>query len=340
MKCIHFRYPFIFMLLIGIFIGSCGNKEGDDSEGDQQNATQEKNIKGPDFNKDSAYYFIKKQVNFGPRVPNTPSHARTAEWLINKMEAYADKVKVQEGKVTAYNGKTLGIKNIRATFNPDKNKKVLLCAHWDTRPFADMDTVNKDKPIPGANDGGSGTGVLLEIARKLSQRSPAIGVEIILFDAEDYGAPEGKQKRGQDNGYCLGSQYWAKRIDPNKYFVDYGILLDMVGAKKAIFKREGYSAQHAPQIMDKVWSTAYDLGYSGKFSYEKSPPVMDDHVNLIKHANIPTINIIDYDPQRPKGFGHYWHTHDDDMDIISKQTLKAVGQTVLATLFREKGLEN
>lgn len=338
------KVSMLICFLIALGMGSCnGSQENSETSGADTNKNAEKGVRQevnvPDFNEDSAYHFIQKQVDFGPRVPNTETHEETAQWLKTKLTSYADKVRVLDNKVTAFNGKTLYIKNIRATFGPNKAKKVLLCAHWDTRPFADMDTARTDQPIPGANDGGSGTAVLLEIARQINQKEPDIGVEIILFDGEDYGAPQGKQKRGQDNGYCLGSEQWAKSINSNKYFADYGILLDMVGAKNAVFKREGYSTEHASQVVDKVWNTAYDLGYSNRFSFQKTGPVMDDHVNVIRHANIPTINIIDYDTQRPNGFRDYWHTHDDDMSIISKGTLKAVGQTVLTTIFKEKGIE-
>jgi len=333
----RFHIPLLLLFLTGACSSNQQASE-EDGQSDKAKSQSQETVQAPEFNADSAYHFIEKQVNFGPRVPNTKPHAQAAHWLTRKMKHYADRVKVQEGEVTAFNGKTLQIQNIRASFNPDKTKKILLCAHWDTRPFADMDSVNQDKPIPGANDGGSGVGVLLEIARQLSRKAPAVGVEILLFDAEDYGAPKGKQKRGKDSRYCLGSAYWAKRIDPNQYFADYGILLDMVGSKNAVFKREGYSTRHAPQIIDKVWNIAYNLEYSGYFSYQKTGPVMDDHVNLIRYANIPTINIIDFDSQREHGFRDYWHTHDDDMSVISRKTLKAVGQTVLTNLFREDGV--
>lgn len=318
-----------------MLLAACGGSEKNNeqtSSNGQQAILPEVN-----FSADSAYAYIEKQVKFGPRVPNTSSHRRTAKWLTQTLQRFADTVQVQKGEVKAYNGKTLFIRNIRASFNPELNKRVLLCAHWDTRPFADQDTARKDEPIPGANDGGSGTGVLLEIARQLNQKNPGIGVEIVLFDAEDYGAPESKQKRGKDNKFCLGSKYWAERIDENQYFAEYGILLDMVGAKNATFMREGYSLEHAPQVVDKIWSNASRLGHDRYFSYQKTKPVMDDHVNIIRKAGIPTANIIDYSNDRTNGFGDYWHTHRDDMDLISRKTLQAVGETVLTVLYQEGG---
>lgn len=322
----------ISLLLVG-----CGNA-GDQDKGSSDNArTSEADKQLPDvsFNADSAYYYIKKQVSFGPRVPNTPSHEETANWLTRKLKQYADTVQVQKGEVTAYNGKTLFIKNIRASFNPDAQKQLLLGAHWDTRPFADRDTTRTDEPIPGANDGGSGTAVLLEIARQLHKKDPEVGINIVLFDAEDYGAPEAQQKRGTDNKFCLGSAYWAKRINEDKYWADYGILLDMVGAKDANFLREGYSLKHAPRVVDKIWSTAHQLGHDQFFSYTKTRPVMDDHVNVIRKAGIPMANIIDYNHRRPNGFGDYWHTHNDNLNLISRKTLNAVGETVMTVIRQE-----
>lgn len=317
-------------------MAGCGGGS-DQSANDRSGATQrqQEELEPAPFNADSAYAYIQKQVDFGPRVPNTAAHRRTASWLTQTLQRFADTTSVQKGEVTAYNGKTLYIRNIKAVFNPEASKQVLLCAHWDTRPFADRDTVRQDEPIPGANDGGSGTGVLLEIARQLSRNDPGIGVKIVLFDAEDYGAPESQQKTGSSNKFCLGSRYWGKRINENRYFADYGILLDMVGAENATFMREGFSLQKAPQVVDKVWGTASQLGHTDYFSFQKTKPVMDDHVNVIREAGIPTANIIDYSSRRENGFGAYWHTHGDNMDIISRNTLRAVGETVLTTLYKE-----
>lgn len=328
-----------FFILIGIslLLGGCGKSGDKDNSNADNGRKDEADKKLPDvsFSADSAYYYIKKQLSFGPRVPNTPSHKQAAKWLTRKLKVYADTVRVQEGEVTAFNGKTLFIKNIMASFNPDAQKQLLLAAHWDTRPFADQDTTRTDEPIPGANDGGSGTAVLLEIARQLHKKTTDIGIKIILFDAEDYGAPESQQKRGKDNKFCLGSAYWAKRINEDKYYADYGILLDMVGAKNATFLREGYSLKYAPKVVDKVWSVAHQIGHGQFFSYKKTRPVMDDHVNVIKKAGIPMANIIDYDHRRPNGFGDYWHTHEDDLSLISRKTLNAVGETVMTVIRRE-----
>ncbi len=327
--------------IVGIvfLLAGCGTSNDKNNSGNSRGSKEESDKKLPEvsFSADSAYQYVKKQLSFGPRVPNTPGHKQAARWLTQKLRNYADTVRVQKGEVEAYNGKTLFIKNIRASFNPDADKQLLLGAHWDTRPFADRDTTRTQEPIPGANDGGSGTAVLLEVARQLHENNPDVGINIILFDAEDYGAPEAQQKRGKDNKFCLGSAYWAKRIKEDKYWADYGILLDMVGAKNATFLREGYSLKQAPRVVDKIWSVAHQLGHGSLFSYTKTRPVMDDHVNVTRKAGIPMANIIDYNHRRPNGFGDYWHTHDDDLSLISRKTLKAVGETVL-TVIREESM--
>ena len=192
-----------------------------------------KTVEVPSFNADSAYNFIADQVAFGPRVPNTKGHIACADYLIEKLNSYCDTVIVQEAKLTAFDGNVLNSKNIIASFKPKRAKRVMLCAHWDTRPFADQDSTNKNIAIEGANDGGSGVGVLLEIARQFSLKKPDIGVDIILFDSEDYGQPSESEYPRMEHSYCLGSQYWATHLHKDNYFAKFGILLDMVGGENA-----------------------------------------------------------------------------------------------------------
>lgn len=285
------------------------------------------NVDVPDFNADQSYAYIEKQVAFGPRVPGTPEHVACRDWMKSELERFADKVEIQESTVKAFNGTTLPIYNVIASFNPDVKKRILLCAHWDTRPFADEDTKDQDKPIDGANDGGSGVGVLIEIANQLKQNPVELGVDIVLFDTEDYG------KSGYADSYALGSQYWGKEAKKSGYKAEYGILLDMVGAKNALFYQEGLSRKHAQHVLDKVWKAANSAGQSSFFSYEPVSELTDDHKYVMFYTGIPTIDIIQF--ERFNGFGSFWHTHDDNMDIISKRTLKAVGQTVLQVLYQE-----
>jgi len=289
-----------------------------------------KTIPVPDFNADSAYFYIEQQVAFGPRVPNTASHDSCADFLIDKLNSFKFEVTTQKGIVKAFDGTQLNITNIIAQINPGAKNRIMLCAHWDTRPFADQDVINKTEPIEGANDGGSGVGVLLEIARQVGLSKPHIGVDIILFDGEDYG------KSTVSNSYCLGAQYWAENLPITNYYPKYGILLDMVGAENALFYLEGYSMQFAPHVIKHVWKTAAKLGYSHHFVFRKTNPTTDDHLYVNTIAKIPCIDIIQHDPTTTTGFGAYWHTHNDNMSVINKNTLKAVGQTLLEVIYTEQ----
>lgn len=295
-------------------------------------------VNAPEFNADSAYKYIAKQVAFGPRVPNTPAHYATGEWIIQKLKAYGAKVEVQEFQMRAFDGKMLNLRNIIASYNPDAANRVLLAAHWDTRPFADKDANDPKKPIDGANDGASGVGVLLEIARTIhtSQQKPEVGVDLIFFDGEDYGQPDDSEFAYQDDTWCLGSQYWSKNKHNPGYRANYGILLDMVGAEGAKFAREGTSMQYAKEIVDKVWKAGNSLGYSDYFKYVNAPAITDDHSYVNAWGNIRMIDIIEYNMNNPDDyFGPYHHRHTDNMDVISRNTLKAVGQTVLHVLYNE-----
>jgi Zn-dependent M28 family amino/carboxypeptidase len=211
----------------------------------------------------------------------------------------------------------------------------MLFAHWDSRPFADNDTKDRAKPIDGANDGGSGVGVLLEVARQLQIQQPEIGVDIMFFDAEDYGQPSGDMRKRKSGTWCLGSQYWARQPHRENYQANFGILLDMVGAPNAKFTREHISMTFAPHIVEKVWDVAASLGHGGYFDYQQTRHVgEDDHLYINKIRRIPSIDIIQYDATTG-AFAPHWHTHDDNMDVIDKKTLAAVGETVLATVIQE-----
>ena len=211
-------------------------------------------------------------------------------------------------------------------------------AHWDTRPFADHDEVEnmRDIPIDGANDGGSGVGVLLEIARHFKENPTYPGIDIIFFDAEDYGIPEHKNVPHKDDTWCLGSQYWGKNPHKRNYHARFGILLDMVGAQNAQFYKEQYSLYFAENLVDKIWKTAAKIGYGQWFNTSTGGWIIDDHVYVYQYLKIPCVNIIQHDPTTETRFGFYWHTHKDNMENIDKNTLKAVGQTVLEVIYGEK----
>ncbi|MBA3899378.1 MAG: M28 family peptidase [Bacteroidetes bacterium] len=328
----------LIMMMIMASIFSCmppGDERPEQTKPRPKDGPPLVKVIAPQFIADSAFAFIEKQVSFGPRVPNTKAHAQTADWLMKKLESYGLNVIVQEAKLKAFDNTILNAKNIIAEHNPDAKNRILLMAHWDTRPFADQDTKERTKPIDGANDGASGVGVLLEIARLISQQPPNVGIDIILFDAEDYGQPEGTMIPQQSDTYALGSQHWSKNPHRPGYKPRYGILLDMVGAEGAIFTKEGISMQYAPHVVNKVWGIAREIGFGEYFIDKKTGYITDDHYYVNTIIGIPSIDIIQYDPETASKFGHYWHTHLDNMDIIDKNTLKAVGQVVLETIYRE-----
>lgn len=330
----------ILYLLIASVFWSCSNKaavaESEHSSGQPVIAQASKRI--PAFNADSAYLFVQRQVDFGPRVPNTSAHKQCGIYLAGELKRFGAQVHEQEMVLTAYDGTKLESKNIIGVFHAEKEKRVLLCAHWDSRPYSDEDPQkeNQRKPIDGADDGASGVGVLLEIARQLQQYEPTIGVDVIFFDAEDYGIPDfARSQYGYQSGtWCLGSRFWGKNPHKKGYKADFGILLDMVGAKDAVFYKEYISMRHAARYVDKVWETARNLGLGKYFINAEGGGITDDHEAVMEETGIPCLDIINYDPQSEKGFREHWHTQDDNMKNIDKEVLKAVGQTVLEVVYR------
>lgn len=317
-----------------LLLSACDDSPKVSSSPAKQKSTTKK-VNRPNFNADSAYHFVEKQVSFGPRVPNTESHQMTKDYLSAKLEQYGFTLQNQEFKATAFNGQTLKLTNVIGSYQIENPNRILLFAHWDTRPFADQDVKDKNKPIDGANDGGSGVGVLLEVARQVQKVQPKIGLDIIFFDGEDYGQPSGGMTQRQARTWCLGSQHWGKTPHVPNYTARYGILLDMVGAKDAFFTKEGISMYYAPDVVEKVWNNALQLGHSKHFVFQETNHVgEDDHLYVNQLRNIPSIDIIQYDPDT-RAFGKHWHTHEDNMNIIDKSTLQAVGETVLFTIFKE-----
>lgn len=292
-------------------------------------------VETPSFNADSAYLYVQQQVDFGPRVISSKGWEACGDFLVKKLQQYTPHVQEQNAPITTYDGKQHTLRNIIASFSPEKNNRILLCAHWDTRHVADYDTVNTHDPIMGANDGGSGVAVLIETARQLAKQNSRLGIDIILFDAEDYGQPQNDHHPAQADSWCIGSQYWSKNPHKQDYYAQYGILLDMVGAPDAIFTHEAVSKHFGASILKKVWKIAHESGYGKYFSYQPTPQIMDDHYYVNTLAHIPTIDIIEYDPATETGFNKHWHTHGDDMNNISKETLGAVGQTLLNVIYAE-----
>ena len=318
--------------IIMLFIFSCSTEP---QQKKKEVSDPKLKIDVPVFNADSAYIFVEKQVSFGPRVISSKAWKNCAIWLEKKFRTYTPDVIVQEAAITTYDGKNHTLKNIIASFSQEKVNRIALFAHWDSRHIADHDTENQNSPILGANDGGSGVGVLLELARQFSIKNPKIGVDIILFDAEDYGQPENSNFPIMQDSWCLGSQHWSKTPHQANYNARFGILLDMVGAKNASFYMEGNSSYFASSILQKVWKKGHEIGFGKYFEYKNGPEIMDDHVYVNILAHIPTIDIIEYDPSSESHFNKHWHTHKDDMNNIDRETLNAVGQTLLEVVYRE-----
>ncbi|MDH5476129.1 MAG: M28 family peptidase [Cyclobacteriaceae bacterium] len=324
---------YIVYIVIGLHLISCS-----DAKKERAVVVKEEKplLQAPSFNADSAYAFIKKQVDFGPRVPNSAEHVAAGDYFVEKFKAYGAEVKEQNFEATTFDGVNLSLRNIISSFNPQATKRILLATHWDSRPFADKDEHAPNEAMEAANDGASGVGVLLEIGRQLSIKMPHVGVDIILFDGEDWGEKYNMRgvptPEGLSSWWCLGSQYWSK--NKNGYGAYYGILLDMVGARGAQFHIEGLSNRYAPKVVKKIWNTASDIGYSNYFIPEKQSEITDDHQFVNEVAKIPMVDIVHYDPNHGY-FGDYHHTHKDNLSLIDKRTLKAVGQTVLTVIFNE-----
>lgn len=292
----------------------------------------------PEFNADSAYNFVKEQVDFGFRIPNSKEHEQCGDFLVSTLERFKAEVIEQKATLTAFDGTKLKARNIIGVYNPENTRRIMLAAHWDSRPFADKEKTleKKNQPIQGANDGASGVGVLLEVARQLSLKNPEVGVDIIFFDAEDYGDPSFMKNIPDGEWWCLGSQYWGENPHVPNYKASFGILLDMVGAKDATFYYEYHSNYYGANILDKVWSTARKLGHGKNFISKTGGGVLDDHYYVNKLRNFPCIDIIDLKADKDYGFVDVWHTHRDTMENIDKETLFIVGETLLEVIYNEK----
>ncbi|MHB1920878.1 MAG: M28 family peptidase [Chitinophagaceae bacterium] len=313
----------LFTSLVILVLSACNSHTGTSSS----NQTTAADVQVPTFNADSAYQYVARQVAFGPRIPNTAAQKNCEQWLVKKMKSFTDTVYVQFTTVTGWDHIELPCYNIIGSINPQAKNRILLLAHWDTRPYSDEDPKYKTKPFDGADDGGSGVAVLLELAREMKKLKPEIGVDLLLVDVEDYGNPN------VEKSFCLGTQYWATHPHIPHYTANYGICLDMVGGKGAQFLQEGNSAQYAGAQMKMIWDLANRLGYSDYFKYTSGGTIEDDHLYVNQLIKIPTVDIIALDPTTQTGFPPFWHTQNDNMKIISKHTLKAVGQTLLQLIY-------
>lgn len=315
-----------------LIFSSCGSEESS-QRGETKSAVS---VQVPIFNADSAWQFIADQLDFGYRIPGTQSHLECRDYLAEQLRRFGATVEIQEFNARLFHTQSSTRSyNIIGRFNTSARQRILLGAHWDTRYVADHDPDedNRSKAVPGADDGGSGVGVLLEVARQLGQQPlNNIGVDIVFFDAEDQGIDGGREPET----WGRGAQYWSQQISRSTApRPKYGILLDMVGASGPRFGKEGFSMRFAPDVVQTVWGVAQRLGYGHMFVNQEVQGVIDDHYFVNTIARIPMINIINRPPGTPTGFVPHWHTVHDNMDVIDKSTLNAVGHTVLDVLYRE-----
>ena len=288
----------------------------------------------PAFNGDSAYAYVERQLAFGPRVPNSKGHMDCAVWLVQQLQQCGAKVELQKGTLLNYASRPQQIINIIGHFAPDNaGDRILLFAHYDTRAWCDEEELYEDRlyNVPGANDGASGVAVLLEVARQLGQDSLTKPVDIVFFDCEDQGTPHIYTGPQREDTWCLGSQLFAMNYPNRPERYRFGILLDMVGAPNAVFPREMFSMRYAQNYVEMIWRHAHALGYGRYFSDKGSFPITDDHYYL-NLAGIPCVDIIHYDAHNGTGFADWWHTRQDDIQNVDRNTLQAVGEVVMAAI--------
>lgn len=288
----------------------------------------------PPFVADSAYYYVEQQLAFGFRHPGAAGHAKCAQWIASTMRQWCDTVILQPFSTTLWDGSHADGMNIIASLAPERDNRILLAAHWDSRRWADqdLDTTKWHTPLPGANDGASGVGLLMEMARVMSAMPPDVGVDFVFFDVEDQGFPEwGEIDRYQDNTWCKGSQHWAQNPHRMFYRANYGILFDMVGTANPRFTKEEISMNFAQGIMNKMWNCAAQLGYGTVFVDELSSSILDDHLYVNQILHVPTIDVVQNSPDC--SFYTHWHTVKDDLDAVDKSTLNIVATVAMKTLY-------
>jgi len=324
-----YKSLFIAFLLLGIV--ACHNKQTS-----LTSTTDTLSVNMPDFKEDSAYLAIQQQCDFGARTLGSKAHEQCGLYIVNEFKRMGCETSLQETTFVRYDGKAFNGYNIIAQTNPSAKKHIVICTHWDSRPWcdADPDSSKWRQPVLAANDGASGIGVMIELARIIQQHPLPFCVDFVCFDAEDMGTPSWIDSDDDADTWCLGSQYWAKH--PHSKSISYGILLDMVGGQGATFAQERFSMRYASNIVNKVWSAATNAGFKNFFPTEQGGYITDDHLPMNQIAHVPTINIIPYYSSSNNVFGPVWHTSYDTMANISTSTLKAVGQTLVQLLYTEE----
>lgn len=314
---------------------SCSKSSTSSSDAGTAQPTTAQAASLPQFCADSAMLYVKQQLDFGPRVPGTEAQQQCGSWLESELVRHGASVKVQRTEATSYDGKKLPVINIVGSYNPDAKMRVLLISHWDCRHVADNDPdpAKRQQPVDGANDGASGVGVLLEVARLASQKQPLMGIDIFLTDVEDYGAPDDWKGSHDEKWWGMGTQLWCKQAVQEGYRAQYGILLDMVGAPDATFYREYYSDRYASTYVDQIWRTAANLGYKNLFINQRGGGITDDHVFVNQILGLPTVDIIDTRMDNDGTFYPYWHTTGDTLDKLSTETMQKVGNLLVKLLW-------
>ena len=289
------------------------------------------------FDGAAALSYVNTQLDFGPRIPGSPAHEKEADWIITQMKQRADTVIVQSWTHTSADGRQLPMRNIIARFRPTATDRVLYITHWDTRPVADQDPnpANRTKPIPGANDGASGPALFLALGDVLKKTAPTVGVDLLFVDGEDWGNFDTYSDTATNPDVLIGSTYFATHLPSADYHPIYGVLWDMIGDRDLQIYQEALSVQAAPEVVQRVWQTAADLGYQDYFVTESHGGMIDDHVPLIRHG-LRVIDVIDADycahgvgcaPNSPE---NYHHTAQDTFDKVSAHSLQVVGDVATA----------
>jgi len=272
---------------------------------------------GKPFDPDTAFAYLRQQMAFGPRIPGTPAHEQTGDWILARLRERADSVEVQAFTHLTRRGETLHLRNFLGRFRPAQAERVLYLAHWDTRPHADQSVSEADRrlPVPGADDGASGVAVLLGVADALKGTPPSVGVDLLFVDGEDFG------DFSDTNDVLIGSRYFAAH-QPVGYPPLFAVLFDMIGDRDLEIYYEGNSEAAAPEVVERVWQAAHDLGYDRYFHPGIKHTLIDDHVSL-QRAGIHAIDVVDFDYP-------YWHTTEDTIDKVSAASLKVIGDVALA----------
>ena len=326
----------ILFAVLACMLTACGGRSG-------------RNIGGPDtitlapcptFNADTCMKYIQEQCNFGPRVTGSKEAEQCRQYLIEQFRRVGAVVEEQQADVTLWDGKVLPACNIIAKLNPDNTDRIIICAHWDSRPWADNDEDEKNHrtPVLAANDGASGVAMMMEICRLLQQNPIKVGIDFICFDAEDMGTPQwAETEESTSDTWCLGSKFWAERAREEGYHARYGVLLDMVGGRGSVFPIEKVSQDYAEPIASLMVRLGNQIGYGHYFPLDKEGGyLMDDHVNVNRIARIPCIDIVPNFTDGPSSFGPTWHTVNDTPENIDVNVLEAVGQTLTQLIYNEE----